>query len=122
MESDERTLLKSPIPVESEETMCPSIPMESDETIETPHSHVEMTIQSFVKMESKVDMGLPKLSAEEARKESRRKWRMRPEAKQKKREVDKKCQTISRALGKSGECVKKYRSDPVKYERQMALQ
>ncbi|GFR12117.1 ATP-dependent DNA helicase [Trichonephila clavata] len=70
-------------------------------------------------------MGLPKLSAEEARKrrkESRRKWRMKPEAKQKKREVDKKRQTIYRALGKSEDCRKKYRSDPVKYEREMALQ
>ncbi|GFQ68581.1 hypothetical protein TNCT_373301 [Trichonephila clavata] len=70
-------------------------------------------------------MGLPKLSAEEARKrrkESRRKWRMKPEAKQKKREVDKKRQTIYRALGKSEDCRKKYRPDPVKYKREMALQ
>ncbi|GFQ76202.1 hypothetical protein TNCT_206431 [Trichonephila clavata] len=54
-------------------------------------------------------MGLPKLSAEEARKrrkESRRKWRMKPEAKQKRRETEKKRQTIYRALGKSEDCRK----------------
>ncbi|GFU67155.1 ATP-dependent DNA helicase [Trichonephila clavipes] len=70
-------------------------------------------------------MGLPKLSAEEARKRKKeylRKWRKRPDAKQKKRDADKKRQAIYRAVGKSGDCVKKYRSDPVKYERQMALQ
>ncbi|GFX92062.1 hypothetical protein TNCV_471711 [Trichonephila clavipes] len=78
-------------------------------------------------------MGLLKLSAEEARqrrKESVRKYRERPDVKQKKREADKKRQAIFRVLGKtinhvvgkSGDCVKKYRSDPVKYERQMALQ
>ncbi|GFX52749.1 hypothetical protein TNCV_2921911 [Trichonephila clavipes] len=34
----------------------------------------------------------------------------------------KNCQAINHAAGKSGDCVKKYRSDPVKYEHQMALQ
>ncbi|GFQ88210.1 hypothetical protein TNCT_361981 [Trichonephila clavata] len=64
-------------------------------------------------------MFLPKLSAEEARKRKKeylRKWRKRPDNKQKRRETEKKRQTIYRALGKSGEFVKKYRSDPVKYE------
>ncbi|GFY39010.1 ATP-dependent DNA helicase [Trichonephila inaurata madagascariensis] len=70
-------------------------------------------------------MGRPKLSAEDAkkrRKESFRKWRERPEAKQKKRETEKKRQAINHAFGKCGDCVKKYRSDSVKHERKMALQ
>ncbi|GFU07674.1 ATP-dependent DNA helicase [Trichonephila clavipes] len=70
-------------------------------------------------------MGLPKLSAEEARKRKKeylRKWRKRPDVKQKRRETEKKRQAFYRAVGKSGDCVKKYRSDPVKYEREMALQ
>ncbi|GFQ97599.1 ATP-dependent DNA helicase [Trichonephila clavata] len=70
-------------------------------------------------------MGLPKLSAEEARKRQKeylRKWRKKPENKQKRRETEKKRQTLYRALGKSEDCRKKYRSDPVKYEREMALQ
>ncbi|GFT44892.1 ATP-dependent DNA helicase [Trichonephila clavipes] len=70
-------------------------------------------------------MGHPKLSAEEARKRKKeylRKLRKRPDAKQKRRETEKKRQAFYRAVGKSGDRVKKYRSDPVNYEREMVLQ
>ncbi|GFT04010.1 hypothetical protein TNCV_4832741 [Trichonephila clavipes] len=68
-------------------------------------------------------MGRPELLAEEAkkkRKESLRKSRNRPAFKQKKRESGKKRQTINRALGKSGDGVKKYRSDESKQKKRDA--
>ncbi|GFV80557.1 ATP-dependent DNA helicase [Trichonephila clavipes] len=74
-------------------------------------------------------MGHPELLGEEAKKKGKiplerveTGLHLSKRNENQKRDADKKRQAIYRALGKSGDCVKKYRSDPVKYERQMALQ